>query len=262
MPYRAEAELARDLAAQALDRARAMQGRVGVRDKGCRLGPVTDADLAAERILLEGLGRVHPGDAVLSEETHPRLRRSGSRLWCIDPIDGTREYVDGLAEFAVQIGLLVEGQPVAGALGLGSGEVFWGWSGGSCMVRDDRGDRAVTVPPPPPLPEAVAIHSRTRLGRRTADGLSRLGVARRLPAGGVGFKAMQILLGRAHVYLHYGSGTTWWDTVAPVAVFRAAGGAATDAAGDPDLYREDLRHRAGLLFAAPPLGARALPLLK
>jgi len=256
-PFRAEAELARDLTEETLGLVKRLQGRVAVRDKGGNLGPVTDADLAAEGVLLAGLARHHPADPVLSEESRPRTPLPSPRLWCVDPIDGTQEYADGLDEFAVQVGLLVDGEPVAGACALGTGEVLWGWAGGGCRVRRGGEEREVRAEPAHDLEQAVAVHSRKHLSRRTADALARMGVSRLVPAGGVGFKAMQILLGRAHLYLHMGGGTTWWDTVGPAAVFAAAGGIVRDASGAPLRYGDDVRHRTGLLFASPGLAERA-----
>jgi 3'(2'), 5'-bisphosphate nucleotidase len=89
--------------------------------------------------------------------------------------------------------------------------------------------------------------------RRKLDALG----ARCVAAGGIGYKVAQILLGRAHVMIH-DRGTTWWDSVAPAALLLAAGGTATDATGAPLDYQRDVRHREGLLFAAPGLLAAVL----
>jgi 3'(2'), 5'-bisphosphate nucleotidase len=87
--------------------------------------------------------------------------------------------------------------------------------------------------------------------------LDALGAARLVPAGGIGYKVAQVLLGRAHLMIH-DRGTTWWDTVAPAALLLAAGGTVTDARGAPLDYTRDVRHREGLLFAAPGLLAPVL----
>ena len=124
-----EAETARDLAREAIRLASGLQGRVAVRDKGGGHGPVTEADLAVEKLLLEKLALAFPRDPVLSEETRAEVHLPVRRIWCVDPIDGTREYVNGLEEYAVHVGLLEDGNPVAGAVAL-PGCLIWGGRGG------------------------------------------------------------------------------------------------------------------------------------
>ncbi|MHC4817608.1 MAG: 3'(2'),5'-bisphosphate nucleotidase CysQ family protein [Planctomycetota bacterium] len=254
MELRQAAETARDLVREAGKLAARLQGSVTARDKGGGRGPVTDADLAVEALLLDGLHKAFPETPILSEETRQQVELPASDLWCVDPIDGTREYAKGMPDYAVQVGLIREGVPAAGALALpGIGATFWGWQGGGCYVNGDplRLERFED------LQAATLIHSRFHRGSKLDLAVERLGVEDRLAAGGVGFKAAHVLLGRAHLYLHAGGGTTWWDTVAPAALILAAGGFVADAAGAPLRYADDLRHRQGLLFAAPGVGERA-----
>jgi 3'(2'), 5'-bisphosphate nucleotidase len=221
---------------------------------------VTDADLAVERLLLEGLRAAFPEDPILSEESLPSAKLPARRIWCVDPIDGTHEYADGLKEYAVHVGLIEDGAPAAGAIAL-PGFLFWGWRGGGAWVEEAKGTRAVALPATDDLARATVIHTRRHMTPALRGALDRLGAGRSLAAGGIGFKAGQILLGRAHLMLH-DRGTSWWDTVAPAAVLVAAGATATDARGDPLDYSTDVRHRAGLLFAAPGLLAHAAARLR
>ena len=78
-----------------------------------------------------------------------------------------------------------------------------------------------------------------------------------MQAGGAGYKAVQVLLGNAHIYVHARSGTKWWDSVAPAALITAAGGHAGNAEGEPLRYGGGLVHQSGLLFTAPGLGEAA-----
>ena len=249
---KAAAECARDLVREAVLVVRAMQGNVDVRDKGGDEGPVTDADLAAEKILVEGLRRRFPDDAILSEEAEQSIDRAAPRLWCVDPLDGTREYVEGLDEYAVMAGLLVDGAPAVGAVALPDGSVFWGWVGGG-VFRDDE---PLTVAAAPPLDDAVVIHSRSRR-ESNRDAVRKLGAGRTVQAGGAGYKAVQVLLGRAHVYVHARGGTKWWDSAAPAALILAAGGYAGNAEGGPLRYDGGVVHEHGLLFTAPGIGDAA-----
>jgi len=247
---RAAAETARELVSAAAALVWDLQGKVAVRDKGGGQGPVTEADLRSEKILLAGLQLRFPGDAFVAEETRFDHIPAGRRIWCVDPLDGTREYADGLTEYAVMAGLLVDRDPVAGAVALpGEGVVYWGWRGGGAYA-DDTPLALETIDD---LAEATAIHSRTHKNPGLAEGLDRLGVGRRRVAGSVGFKIGEVLGGRAHVYLHCGGGTKWWDSVAPAAILLAAGGTVTDAQGAPLSYADDLHHERGLLFLAPGL---------
>ena len=257
-PVRAEAEAARDLAREGARLAADLCGKVAVRDKGGGLGPVTEADLRVEKLLLDGLARAYPGDPVLAEETARQVALPAPRLWCVDPIDGTFEYAQAIPEWAVQVGIVVDGEPAAGAIGLPTGAVIWGWRGGGAFVDGTR----VDLEPLDDPAAATAVHSRRHLSRKLKHALDRLGVAGRVPAGGVGFKAALILERRAHLYLHTGGGTTWWDSVAPAALLLAAGGTATDAAGGPLDYSADTRHGKGLMFAVPELGAAVVDTLK
>ena len=80
-------------------------------------GPLTEADLASNRILIEAIEAAFPADAILSEETADTpARLSNSRVWIIDPLDGTREFTLHIPEFCVSVGFVVNGQPVVGAL--------------------------------------------------------------------------------------------------------------------------------------------------
>jgi 3'(2'), 5'-bisphosphate nucleotidase len=243
----AEAERARELVREAMALAAGLQGRVAVREKEGGRGPVTDADLAVEKLLLEGLDAAFPGDPVLSEETRPMVALPARRVWCVDPIDGTHEYARGLGEYAVHVGLLSDGAPAAGAIAV-PGALFWGWRGGGAWVEEEGAVRRVALPAAADLAHATVIRTRRHMTpalRRMLDGI---GAGREIAAGGIGYKVAQILLGRAHLMLH-DRGTSWWDSVAPGAVLVAAGGRVTDAHGNPLDYTTDIRHRQGLMFS-------------
>jgi 3'(2'), 5'-bisphosphate nucleotidase len=249
----AAARLARDLVREGTQLAARMQGRVAVRDKGGTQGPVTEADLAVEKLILEGLRSADPVAAIVAEETASDVALPAHRLWCVDPIDGTREYAAGIPEWAVQIGLLIDGAPAAGACGLPDGTVYWGFPGGGAFRSADGPDEPVRATPCRDLAAAVLVRTRRRPGRRLADALRRLGITEHRRAGGCGFKAMMLLAQRAQIYLHAGGGTSWWDSAAPAAIVAAAGGDVRNARGEPLRYDVAFRHGDGLLFAVPGL---------
>ena len=134
------------------------------------------------------------------------------------------EFIGGLDEWAVMAGLLVDGAPAVGAIGMPDGTVFWGWVGGAVFCDDE----PLTMPPHDSLDTAVVIHSHSRR-ESNRDAVKRLGAGRTAQAGGAGYKAVQVLLGNAHIYVHARGGTKWWDSVAPAALITAAGGHAGNA---------------------------------
>ena len=112
-----ERKLAGDLALAAGHRVLAMYetgAKVSYKDKR---EPVTEADLAANEIIIDGLREHFPNDAILSEESHDDLSRlDAERVWIVDPLDGTQEFVDRVDQFAIMIALSDSGEPVVGAV--------------------------------------------------------------------------------------------------------------------------------------------------
>ena len=198
-----------------------------------------------------------PRDEILSEESPPDLDLDAPRIWCVDPLDGTKEYVLGLPEYAVMAGLLVDKQPAAGAFALPAhGAVFWGWRGGGAFCTRDGETRAIRLSALAGLDGATMIHSRTR--RELFEKLGAvLGARDRMQAGSVGYKVAQILLGAAHLYIDPGSGPRWWDSVAPGAVLLAAGGELGSGDGSALSYDREIQHISGLFFSVPGLRAPA-----
>jgi 3'(2'), 5'-bisphosphate nucleotidase len=184
---------------------------LGVRDRG-ELGGralADEGDRVAQEYLADQLQATRPGDAVLSEEAaDDPARRAASRVWIIDPLDGTREYSQGRHDWAVHVALWEDGALVAGAVALpGRGRVF--------STADP-----VVVPERPTGPLQVAV-SRTRPPEQAQWLVDALG-AELVPMGSAGYKAMAVLLGEVDAYVHAG-GQYEWDSAAPVAVARAAG---------------------------------------
>jgi len=173
-------------------------------------------------------------------------------VWCVDPLDGTREYSQGRHDYAVMIGLLLDGVPVVGAVALpGDDCVVWGARGHGAFIDDT----PVTVEPVTLLADATVIHSRSHISPTLAGILESLAPKKTVAAGSAGYKAAQLLTGVAHVYIHPSRGTLWWDSVAPAAIVLAAGGLFADAEGNPILYDAELEHTSGLLFAVPGIEA-------
>lgn len=199
-----DAELAAQLAADA--------GRIllEVRDSGRHhgkdLGRAGDAE--ANAVLVKALGELRPSDGVLSEEERDNpTRLAKSRVWIVDPLDGTREFCERREDWAVHVALAVDGEAAVGAVALPARKLVL------------RSDRPLPLPNSPPRPRIVV--SRTRPPAEALAVAEALG-AELVPMGSAGAKAMAVVLGEAEIYLHSG-GQHQWDNCAPVAVAQAHG---------------------------------------
>jgi len=211
--------------------------------------PVTQADLRSQAILLAGLRALAPGTPVLAEEgaaTPYAERRAWTRWWCVDPLDGTRDFVARSGEFSVNVGLLERGRPVLGLVHAPlEGVTYAGAPGHGAWRREGDGPwRAVRVAPPEGRRLRV-FASRQHAGPRTLAWLRGLAsewdveVLRR----GSAMKVCLVADGSAHLYPRLGP-TSEWDTAAAEAILVAAGGVLRRAGdGRPLAYnKRDLRN--------------------
>lgn len=180
-------------------------------------------DATANQFLVHALREQRPEDGLLSEEEKDNAERlSMSRVWIVDPVDGTREYGEERTDWAVHVALAIDGVATVGAVGLpGAGVVL-------------RSDQPQAVPPAPETLRMVV--SRTRPAREATEVAARLG-AELVPMGSAGAKAMAIVRGEADIYLHSG-GQYEWDSCAPVAVAQAHGLHCSRIDGSPLIYNQ------------------------
>jgi 3'(2'), 5'-bisphosphate nucleotidase len=196
--------------------------------------PLTQADLASHRLIVEGLRRLTPDIPVLSEEDADipwSVRRAWPRHWLVDPLDGTREFVKKNGEFTVNIALVENGRPV---LGVVYAPVFdyllHAEAGAAARLREGGRDIDVVTRRPATAPLRVAA-SRSHLDPRTAAALERMGESERHGLGS-SLKFCRIAEGRIDVYPRFGP-TSEWDTAAAQCVLEAAGGAVLRLDGQP-----------------------------
>ena len=165
-------------------------------------------DRLANRYLMDRLAAERPDDGVLSEESRDTLERLfKSRVWIVDPLDGTREYGEERPDWAVHVGLAVDGVAQVGAVAL---------PGLGLVLRSDQ-----AAPPAAHDGAPRMLVSRTRPAAEALAVADRLG-CELVPMGSAGAKAMAVVLGQAEIYLHSG-GQYEWDNCAPVAVALAHG---------------------------------------
>lgn len=227
------------------DLAGALAGQAGqlllaIRDQ--RATAVT-ADVRSDELLADLLRKARPDDAILSEEiasTGDRLR--SSRVWIIDPLDGTREYGEaGREDWAVHVALWQDGALTAGAVAIPSRREVWSTSEEAAPIQRRIARIAVSRSRPPDWAQGVADELEAEL----------------VPMGSAGAKIAAILRGDVDAYLHDG-GQYEWDSAAPVAVARHYGLAATRADGRPLLYNQPDPYLPDLVIAPVPAMSRLL----
>lgn len=205
--------------------------------------PVTSADEAANAVLIEGLGQLLPGLPVVSEESEARATGPDATYVLVDPLDGTKEFLAGRDEYAVNLALIRNGSPVAGFVAVpAAGLVYRGLVGRSadCLrlaPGDGPADATARMPirtrSRPPA-ELVAVVSRSHLDPDTRGFLDRLPIGERIACGSA-LKFCWIAEGKADIYPRL-SPTSEWDVAAGHALIVAAGGCVTRVDGTPLLY--------------------------
>lgn len=208
----------------------AVQGKVDA-------SPVTEADLAAEAIIVAGLRALAPDVPVVAEEAMAAgaVPRIGDRFWLVDPLDGTREFVDRNGEFTVNVALIEHGVPVCGVvLAPAQGRLWAGAAGQGAFVEADGQRRPICSRLPPP--EGLTVLASRSHG--SADDLNRflagLTVACIVYAGS-SLKLCLLAQGQGDLYPRL-SRTMEWDIAAGHAVLLAAGGSVDTLEGGPLVY--------------------------
>ena len=193
--------------------------------------PVTEADRAADRLIVAGLGAADPGIPVISEESAAAAAPpAGGRFWLVDPLDGTREFIAGSGEFTVNIALIEAGRPVLGVVHApAQGETYVADGLGQAVrVVGAREPQVIRARPVPAAGPAV-IASRSHRDAETDAFIAGLGPSRTASAGSA-LKFALLARGEADLYPRFGR-TMEWDTAAGQAVLAAAGGHVRDLDG-------------------------------
>lgn len=222
---------------------------IAVRDTGVfegkKLGSAGDA--TANEFLCHALRAARPDDGLLSEEEKDdAVRLTKSRVWIVDPVDGTREYGEMRSDWAVHVGLSVDGVASVGAValpGLDGGLVLRTDTGGVLPTSASASGPRFLVSRSRPAKEAVAVC-------KTLGGTL-------VPMGSAGAKAMAVVRGEAEIYLHSG-GQYEWDSCAPVAVALAHGLHCSRIDGSPICYNRADPYLPDLLICRPEYAERVL----
>jgi 3'(2'), 5'-bisphosphate nucleotidase len=199
----------------------------GVRvDEKADRTPVTAADRAAHEIIIRRLAEWDGAVPVISEEgriPERDTRRSWSRFWLVDPLDGTKEFIERNGEFTVNIALIEEGVPVLGAVYAPAREQLYYAGRGLGSWKRTGSEPPIRIVSRPPLPghSLRVTESRSHPSRELEDFLATLPIAERVPVGS-SLKFCLLAEGKADLYARFGP-TMEWDVAAGDCIFRNSG---------------------------------------
>jgi 3'(2'), 5'-bisphosphate nucleotidase len=198
--------------------------------------PLTEADLRADKVIRARLEREFPGVFILSEESGDRSGRAVPEFFLVDPLDGTKEFLNRNGEFTVNIAFVSQGAPVAGVVFAPAlGELYQGAKGSGAFKGLSGEAKPIAVGTSQAGRALRVMGSRSHGTDAMGVWLQALGRPHEFVAAGSSLKFCRIAEGLADVYPRMGP-TSQWDTAAGQAVLEAAGGAVTDASGAPLRY--------------------------
>ncbi len=213
--------------------------------------PVTVADKTASRIIVTGISERYPDDAILSEEEpdDPEKRLASRRVWIVDPLDGTQGFTEKMGDFAVQIGLVVDGEPQVGVVYQPIGKrMFSASKGAGAFVSENGGERErLTVSEKTDFSEMTIAVSRSHRSPKMSRVFEHYGFDKEFRHGSVGLKVGFLARRMADIYIHLSPYTKFWDTAAPQVILEEAGGKLTDVFGGRiDYTARDVRNHNGI----------------
>ena len=226
--------------------------------------PVTAADREANERIVAGLKAAFPGEAILSEESADGQKRLDSkRVWIVDPLDGTKEFIAQNGEFSVMIGLVVDGTPVLGVVYLPALNVLYSaeLGGGATVERMGVRTRLQCLYAGDGPLRMVA--SRSHADPVLQEIQETLHIYDVMPSGSVGIKCARIAERERDLYVHPGPFLKEWDTCAPEIILREAGGDVVDCTGAPLTYNKPVPVQThGIVACAPGALPRVLAALR
>ncbi|MEM9727343.1 MAG: 3'(2'),5'-bisphosphate nucleotidase CysQ [Myxococcota bacterium] len=212
--------------------------------------PVTEADTRANAYIVDALRAAFPNDGIVAEETEDRTDAiRGGRCWFVDPLDGTKEFIAKNGEFAVMIGLAMEGIATLGVVYQPVGDKLYGGVVGDGASLEEDGDRRpLTVSDVSDPSRLSLVVSRSHRGQPIDEVMDRLRITEERQRGSVGLKVGLIAERAADLYVHMSNKSSAWDACGPEAILKAAGGRFTDLGGRAfDYRRSEMRNARGIL---------------
>lgn len=212
--------------------------------------PVTAADLQANSAIVDLIRSRFPQDGLLSEESLDTSARLGCRrVWIIDPLDGTRDFVEGTGQYAVHVGLAIDGCATVGVVAEPATErLTWAVRGQGAFAQDSAGSiNRLQVSSEARLSAFAVGTSRLAMSANVQDFIDAAPPLLRV-AMGASTKVLAVARGALHAAVWLSAVEKEWDTCAPSVIVQEAGGMMTDVFGDALTYNNaDVVHRRGLL---------------
>ncbi len=209
--------------------------------------PVTEADRLANELICGRLAAAFPSDGIVAEESAPSdpaqlaSALARERVWLVDPLDGTKEFVGRYDEFSVMIGLCVAGTPVVGVVAMPVQDVvaIGAQDTGAWSIDASGARRALRVSSKRSVGESSMLMSRSHRSERLLAVATALAPAQQVLSGSVGIKCVRIASGTDELYVNLPSrrGARLWDACGPEAIVRAAGGRVSTVFGEPIAYQ-------------------------
>ena len=209
--------------------------------------PITKADLESNKIIKESL--LQTGIPILSEEDADDKSRTGSdKVWIVDPLDGTQDFVNKTGEFTVMVGLVENHVPIMGLVYWPTEKkLFFAERGLGAFCHDSEGWAKISVRGVEEITEPLALVSRHHLSDKEKKMLDHLKIKNTANIGS-SLKVMEIASGRADIYLTSTNKMKQWDTAASYCIISEAGGKMTDISGNDLIYNTvSVNHENGLL---------------
>jgi 3'(2'), 5'-bisphosphate nucleotidase len=236
MDLRRELDLAIDLARRAGERIRVLRSAGLAVEQKADDSPVTQADREANALIVDGLRAHFPGDGLLSEELpDDGSRLTAPRVWMVDPLDGTKDFIRGRDGFSVMIGLLVDERPALGVVyqPVGDKLYFATLGQGAFIERNGSAPTPIHVSSVAEMAQLRMVASASHRTETIDRVREALGVSDELNIGSVGLKLGLIAEGVRDLYVNPSGHSKLWDTLGPEAILVEAGGRLSDAHGQP-----------------------------
>jgi 3'(2'), 5'-bisphosphate nucleotidase len=212
--------------------------------------PVTEADRSANQHIVTRVKAAFPNDGLLSEESKDDLSRlEKERVWIIDPLDGTKEFIARNGEFSIMIGLAIHGKATLGVVMQPErGLLYAGTVGRGAWLFEAEERVSLQVSDTDKTNRMILVSSRSHRQQITDRIRAQLRITSERVSGSVGLKVGLIARQLADLYVHPSPGCKEWDLCAPHALLEAAGGTITDCWGNPLTYnKRDVRAHNGLI---------------
>jgi len=212
--------------------------------------PVTEADRSANRHIVARIQEQFPDDGILSEESKDDfIRLEKRRVWIIDPLDGTKEFIARNGEFSIMIGFVIDGHAVMGVvMQPDPGLLYGGGQGLGVHLFEDGESIPLEVSDKKVIREMILVSSRSHRQQIVDTIRKRTHISSERVSGSVGLKVGLISRQLADLYIHPSPGCKEWDLCAPHAILEAAGGTMTDCWGNPITFNNrDVRAHNGLV---------------